>query len=87
MSRLKSTPSNLSKNESLNHTVNFGVGSVFSKGPGSVFFQGPGLGLGPLYKVCPFFRQNVSKDYGWKGRKSFVRNWEKLRKTPKTNGK
>ena len=33
------------KHESLTHTMNFGIGSAFSKGLG--------LGLGPLYKVCP----------------------------------
>ena len=33
------------RNESLTHTVNFGIGSAFSKGPG----PGPGL----LCKVCP----------------------------------
>ena len=32
------------KNESLTHTVNFCIGSAFSKGPG--------LGPRPLYKVC-----------------------------------
>ena len=31
------------KNESLTHTVNFGIGSAFSEGPGP----------GPLCKVCP----------------------------------
>ena len=42
------------KNESLTHTVNFGIGSAFSKGSGSAFFEGPGPspGQGPLYKVC-----------------------------------
>ena len=43
----------LVKNESLTHTVNFGIGSAFSKGLGSAFSEDPGLGLGPLYKVCP----------------------------------
>ena len=38
------------ENESLTHTVNFGIGSAFSKGPGSAFSEG--LGPGPLYKVC-----------------------------------
>ena len=33
------------KNESLTHTVNFGIGSAFSKGPTP--------GRGPLYKVYP----------------------------------
>ena len=33
-------------------TVNFSIGSTFSKGPGSAFSEGPGLGPGPLYKVC-----------------------------------
>ena len=41
-------------NESLTHTVNFGIGSAFSKGPGSAFSEGPGPGPGPLYKVCRF---------------------------------
>ena len=44
----------LVKNEFLSYTVNFNIGSSFSKGPGSVFSEGPGSGLGPLYKVCPF---------------------------------
>ena len=30
------------KNASLTHTVNFGIGSAFSKGPGSAFSEGPG---------------------------------------------
>ena len=36
------------KNESLTHTMNFGIGSAFSKGPMSAFSEGPG----PLYKAC-----------------------------------
>ena len=40
------------KNESLTHTVNFGIGSAFSKGPGSAFSEDSGPGPGPLYKVC-----------------------------------
>ena len=32
-------------------TVNFGIGSAFSKGPGSAFSEGPGPGPGPLYNV------------------------------------
>ena len=40
------------KNESLTHTVNFCIGSAFSKGQGSTFSEGPGSGPGPLYKVC-----------------------------------
>ena len=39
---------------SLTHTVNFGIGSAFSKSPGSTFSEGLGLGPGPLYKVCPY---------------------------------
>ena len=39
------------KNESLTHTVNFGIGSNFSKVLGSGFSEGPGPGTGPLYKV------------------------------------
>ena len=38
--------------ESLTHTVNFGIGSAFSKGPGSAFSGGPGPDLGPFDKVC-----------------------------------
>ena len=38
-------------NESLTHTVSFGVRSSFSKGPESAFSEGPGSGPGPLYKV------------------------------------
>ena len=33
------------KNESLTHTVNFGIGSAFS--------EGPDPSPGPFYKVCP----------------------------------
>ena len=40
------------KNESLTHTMNFGVRSTFSKGLGSAFSESPGLGPGPLYKTC-----------------------------------
>ena len=40
------------KNESLTQTVNFSIGSAFSKGQGSTFSEGPGSGPGPLYKVC-----------------------------------
>ena len=35
------------QNESLTHTVNFGIGSAFSEGAGS--------GPGPLSKVCHYF--------------------------------
>ena len=38
------------KNESLPHTVNFGIRSAFSKGSGSAFPEGPSPG--PFYKVC-----------------------------------
>ena len=47
MSSLKST-----------HTVNFDIGSAFSKCLGSAFSAGPGLGL--LYKVCP-----LSHRFSW----------------------
>ena len=40
------------ESESLTHTVNFGIGSAFSKGPRSTFSERLGLGMGPLYKVC-----------------------------------
>ena len=39
------------KNESLTHTVNFGIGSTFSRGLESGFSKSRGLGPGPLYKV------------------------------------
>ena len=50
----------LVKNESLTHTMNFGIGSAFSKGLGSAFSEGPGPG--PLYNVCPKYARilNVS---------------------------
>ena len=38
--------------DSLNHTVNFGIGSAFSKGPGSAFWEDPGRS--PFCKVCLF---------------------------------
>ena len=51
-SHLKLAPSNLSNvsflRGLLNDTVNFDIGSTFSKVPGSTFWEGPG----PLYKVC-----------------------------------
>ena len=52
MSYLKLAASNLSKNESSTHIVNFGIRSAFPKGLGSAFAEGLGPGLGPLYKVC-----------------------------------
>ena len=42
----------LIKNESLSHTVNFDIGSAFSKGSGSTFSEGPDPSPRPLYKVC-----------------------------------
>ena len=36
------------KIESLTYTVDFGIGSAFSKGPGTAFSEGLGL----LYNVC-----------------------------------
>ena len=39
------------KHEFLPHTMNFGIGSAFSKGLGSTFSEVPGPGRGPLYKV------------------------------------
>ena len=38
----------VNKSESLTHTVNFGIGSTFSKGSGSTISEGPGS----LYKAC-----------------------------------
>ena len=52
LSHLKSAPVKFVKNESLTHTVNFDMGSAFSKVPRSAFSKGSGMGLGPLYKVC-----------------------------------
>ena len=40
------------KIESLTYTVDFGIGSTFSKGPGPAFSEGPGPGPGLLYNVC-----------------------------------
>ena len=53
------------KSESLFHTVNFGIGSAFSKGPQSAFSEGPGPGLGlvPLYKVCRLHAHKWNKIY------------------------
>ena len=42
----------LVKNEFLTRTVNFDIGSAFSKGLGSTLSEGLGPGPGPLYKVC-----------------------------------
>ena len=42
------------KNESLTHTVNFGIKSTFSNGPGFAFSEGLGPGPDPLNKGCPF---------------------------------
>ena len=42
--------------ESLTHTVNFDIGSAFSKGLGSAFSEGPGLGPGLFYKVCQIIK-------------------------------
>ena len=39
------------KNEFLTNTVNFGIGSAFSKGPGSAFFDCPDPGQ--FYKAYP----------------------------------
>ena len=40
----------LVKNEILTHTVNFGIGFVFSKGLEAAFFEDPDPGV--LYKAC-----------------------------------
>ena len=40
------------RNESLTHTVNFGIGSAFSKALGSTFSEGLDPGPSQLYKVC-----------------------------------
>ena len=42
------------KHEFLTHTINFGMGSTFSKGLGSAFSEDPDPGPGPLYKVCRY---------------------------------
>ena len=39
------------ENESLSHTVNFGIKPAFSKGSGSVFSEDARAGPGPLYKL------------------------------------
>ena len=39
----------------LTHTVNFGIGTTYSKGTGSAFSEVPSPGLGPLYKVSQFY--------------------------------
>ena len=39
----------------LSHTVNYGIGSAFSKGPESAFSESPVSGPGPLYKVSFLF--------------------------------
>ena len=48
------------KSEFLTYTVNFGIGSAFSKSPGSAFSEDPGPGPGPLYKVCRWKYSNIS---------------------------
>ena len=50
------------KNESLSHTVYFGIGSTFSKIPGSTFFKGQGSGPRLHFKVCPF----LNCEFTWK---------------------
>ena len=40
------------KNQSLIHTVHFGIGFDLYKGPESTFSEGPSPGLGPLHKIC-----------------------------------
>ena len=40
---------------SLTHTVNFDVGSAFSKVLGFAFSEDPGLGPIPIHKVCHKF--------------------------------
>ena len=45
-------PQKIVENESLTHTVNFGIGSAFSEGLGSAFSEGPGRGPALPYKVC-----------------------------------
>ena len=49
--------------ESLTFTVNFGLGSAFSKGLGSTFSEGPGPGPGPLYKVCQKIADELNNFY------------------------
>ena len=59
---MKSAPS-ICQKEFLTHTMNFGIGSTFSKGPGSAFSQGSGPGLGPLYKVFQSKQMHFSKKH------------------------
>ena len=49
------------KHESLTHTMNFDIGSAFSKGLGSAFSEGSVPGSGPLYKVCLYFDSVMHK--------------------------
>ena len=46
------------KHESLTHTMNFGIGSTFSKDLGSAFSEGLDPGPGPLYKVCRIYHSS-----------------------------
>ena len=41
------------KNESLTHTINFGIGSALSKGPGVRFFGRSGSGSGSALQSMP----------------------------------
>ena len=50
--------------ESLTRTVNFGIGSAFSKGPESAFSEGLGPGPGLLYKVWPMKQRYFYSSFG-----------------------
>ena len=43
------------KYESLIHTVDFGIGSAFSKSAMSALSEDPGMGPGPLCKYAVFY--------------------------------
>ena len=51
------------KIEVLTHTVNFCIGSLFSKGSVSAFSEGPGPGPDSLCKVCSLKEKNCYKRF------------------------
>ena len=62
------------ENESLTHTVDFGIGSAFSKGPRSVFSEspGPGWGLGMLLYTAALHTGNWCFWFKWKQHTNFA---------------
>ena len=51
---------------SLTHTVDFGIGSAFSKGPGSAFPEGPVPGQGMLLYTPALRSENWYFWFKWK---------------------